>query len=96
VSAVQAQLRGHGLACLVAIASVGIVIAGGRLFAAPVLNAGFDPKHMPVEAVDYLGQKGISSNLAVPDGWSGYVIYRLYPDIRPSWMTGMTSTAPNT
>jgi hypothetical protein len=82
LSAVQAQLRGHGLACLVAIASVGIVIAGGRLFAAPVLNAGFDPKHMPVEAVDYLGQKGISSNLAVPDGWSGYVIYRLYPDIR--------------
>jgi hypothetical protein len=82
VSAVQAQLRGHALALTVAIGTMVIVASGGRLLSAPVLRAGFDPGHMPARAVDYLEQNAITSHVAVPDGWSGYLIYRMHPAIR--------------
>jgi hypothetical protein len=82
VSAVQAQLRGHALALIVAATTVVLVASGGRVLSTPVLQAGFDPSHMPARAVDYLHQNAITSHVAVPDGWSGYLIYRLHPDIR--------------
>lgn len=82
VSAVQAQLRGHALALIVAATTIAVVASGGRLLSAPVLHAGFDPGHMPARAVDYLRENAITSHVAVPDGWSGYLIYRLHPDIR--------------
>lgn len=82
VSAVQRQLRGHSLAAAVLVGAVLLVALNGHLFGATVLRANFDRTHMPAAAVDYLKQNDIRTHIAVPDGWSGYLIYRLYPDIR--------------
>ena len=43
------------------------------------MSAHFDPSHMPVEAGEAIGQRGIREPIFAPDSWGGYLIYRLYP-----------------
>jgi hypothetical protein len=43
------------------------------------MDAHFDGKRFPVEAVSYLEKHEQGSTLLTPDYWGGYVIYRLYP-----------------
>jgi hypothetical protein len=46
------------------------------------MDAHFDPKRMPVEAVNYLEKYQVKGPVLSPDYWGGYVIYRLYPAVR--------------
>ena len=46
------------------------------------MNAHFDPKRMPVEAVNYLEKYEVKGPVLSPDYWGGYLIYRLYPRTR--------------
>jgi hypothetical protein len=46
------------------------------------MDAHFDPKRMPVEAVNYLEKHEIHTSVLSPDYWGGYLIYRLYPKER--------------
>jgi hypothetical protein len=43
------------------------------------MDAHFDPKRMPVEAVSYLEAHRVQGPVLSPDYWGGYLIYRLYP-----------------
>jgi hypothetical protein len=79
MTAVDSTLRGH-IWIILAIIFVLLVDFNGGRFAGKVLaNAHFDPRRMPVAAVDHLQTMGISDPVLTPDFWGGYVIYRLYP-----------------
>ena len=43
------------------------------------MDAHFDGKRFPVEAVTYLEKHETPRVVLAPDYWGGYVIYRLYP-----------------
>ena len=43
------------------------------------MDAHFDAKRMPVEAVNFLEHSGERAAVLSPDYWGGYLIYRLYP-----------------
>jgi hypothetical protein len=62
-----------------------VLVAGSMLFAgvsSPRFQAGYDPKSFPVQAVDELQKLNLTSRVFSTDDWSGYVIYRLYPNVR--------------
>jgi hypothetical protein len=46
------------------------------------MDAHFDPKRMPVEAVNYIEKQGTEGPIFSPDYWGGYLIYRfcLHPN----------------
>ena len=79
MSAVDSRLRGH-LWPIFATAAVLLIAAnGGRVGSSQWMDAHFDPKRMPVEAVNYLQQSRVNAPILSPDYWGGYLIYRLYP-----------------
>ena len=75
----EKQFRGHVLAVVALAASVAISLNGGRVLSAQIVSAHFDEKTFPVKAAEFIAQEGIHDHLFNPDGWSGYLIYRLYP-----------------
>jgi hypothetical protein len=82
MSAVDARARGHLWPIVATLALLAIALNGGRFASNQVINAQFSPQRMPVEAVNYLKQAGVSSPVLSPDYWGGYLIYRLYPDTK--------------
>ena len=44
-----------------------------------IIHAQFDPKALPVAAVDFLAGEQSATPVFSTDSWGGYVIYRLYP-----------------
>ncbi len=82
IQAVEFTLRGHlwPLAAVVLICS--IAADGGVLGSAQLMNAHFDPKRFPVEAVSFLEKHEVRGPLLAPDYWGGYLIYRLYPKVQ--------------
>ncbi len=77
----DSKLRGH-LWPAVAIA-LGLWVCGhdGRLGAARLVDARFDPARFPVGAVDFLHGSATHEVVFCPDRWGGYVIYRSYPQV---------------
>ena len=82
MAAMERRLRGHGLAILLLIASTAIVLNGGRVHSAQMISAQFDEKKFPTRAVEFIREKNIHDHLFNPDDWSGYLIYRLYPETK--------------
>ena len=80
MSAVEARLRGHLWPIFAIVATLSIAANGGRVGSNLLMDAHFDPKRMPVEAVNYLEQHQLSGPMLSPDYWGGYLIYRLYPE----------------
>jgi len=79
MSAVEVGLRGH-LGPVVAIVVTLLIAAnGGRLGSNALMDAHFDSKRMPVEAVNYLEKSNVKGPVLSPDYWGGYLIYRLSP-----------------
>jgi hypothetical protein len=79
---VESGMRGHlWPVFLVAIAGF-IAINGGSLSSRRLMDAHFDAKRMPVEAVRYLEERQARGAVLAPDSWGGYLIYRLYPQVR--------------
>jgi hypothetical protein len=54
----------------------------GRLGAWQAIDAQFDAKRFPVQAVEVIAQRGIQDPIFAPDYWGGYLIYRFYPNAR--------------
>jgi hypothetical protein len=82
MSAVEAQLRGHLWPILAMVATFSIAANGVRIGSNLLMDAHFDPKRMPVEAVNYLEKHEVNRPVLSPDYWGGYLIYRLYPKTR--------------
>ncbi len=81
MTSIEADLRGH-LWPLVAVAMMCAVAAhGGRLGSNPLMQAHFDGKRFPINAVDYLETVKDKAAVLAPDYWGGYLIYRLHPQI---------------
>lgn len=60
-------------------------LVGSLLYTpAPVLRfqAKYDPSMFPVAAVDEISKRNLSGRIFSTDDWSGYLIYRLYPDAK--------------
>ena len=53
----------------------------GRLGSMHLMDAHFDAKRFPANAVDWLARTGVSEPVFCPDYWGGYVIYRRFPEM---------------
>ena len=79
MAAVEGGLRGHVWAILAIAVTLSIAVNGGRVGSGVLMDAHFDPRRMPIEAVNFLGQHRVDGPVLSPDYWGGYLIYRLYP-----------------
>jgi hypothetical protein len=79
---VEAALRVHLWAILAIAFTLLIAVNGGRVGSTLLMDAHFDPRRMPVEAVNYLEKSELKGPVLSPDYWGGYLIYRLYPKTR--------------
>ncbi len=71
--------RGHAWCIVVSVATFFIALNGGRVGSSQIMDAHFDPRRMPVAAVDYLEKHEVPGPVFSPDSWGGYLIYRLSP-----------------
>lgn len=82
IGKVDSQLRGHLWVVLSVVATLAIVLHGGRIGSNHLIEAHFDQNRMPVEAVSFLRGERINSPILSPDYWGGYLIYNLYPQTK--------------
>jgi hypothetical protein len=82
MAAVETMMRGHLWPVLAVIVTLAIAANGGRVGSSVLMDAHFDPRRMPVEAVNYLEKNEVKGPVLSPDNWGGYLIYRSYPRIR--------------
>jgi hypothetical protein len=71
--------RGHLWPIVATVATLMIALNGGRVGSRPLMDAHFDARRMPVDAVSFVAQSGVRGPVLSPDYWGGYLIYRLYP-----------------
>ena len=79
---VEGMLRGHLVPIALLVVSIGLALNGGRLHGTPVLAAHFDQRQFPVGAAEYIAAHQIHDHMFSTDRWSGYLIYRLYPETK--------------
>ncbi len=82
VASVQCKLRGHLWSVAAIVIALWIAAIGGRFGSTKIMDAHFDPRRMPVDAVTYLERHEVPGPVLSPDYWGGYLIYRLYPKQR--------------
>src|SRR5262249_33644429 len=75
----ELRFRGHLWPVVVVIVGVAVCLDGGKVGAGRLIDAHFDGKRFPVEAVDFIVQHQIRQPIFAPDYWGGYLIYRLDP-----------------
>jgi hypothetical protein len=80
MAAVETTLHGHVWPVLAVIVTLAIAANGGRVGSSVLMDAHFDPRRMPVEAVNYLEKNDVKGPVLSPDYWGGYLIYRSYPN----------------
>ena len=76
---IESRLRVHLWPAAAILLTLVVAANGGSIGSVHVMDAHFDPKRMPVAAVDYLEKHALNGPVLTPDYWGGYVIYRLYP-----------------
>jgi hypothetical protein len=74
--------RGHLWPIAAIILTLVVAANGGQIGSHILMDAHFDPKRMPIEAVDYIDKHHVQGPILSPDFWGGYLIYRLYPNQR--------------
>ena len=79
---VESGLRGHLWPLAAIVLSWWIAAHGGYLGKSQLINAHFGAQRFPVAAVDYLQAHEEQSAILAPDYWGGYLIYRLYPQVK--------------
>jgi len=79
MQAIDRSLRGHLWPIAAIVLACWIAAHGGKLGADPLMDAHFNGKRFPVEAVNYLQEHDVHGPVLAPDSWGGYLIYRLYP-----------------
>jgi hypothetical protein len=74
---IESNQRGHLWPIFAVVLTMALAANAGRAGSSTLMDAHFDPRRMPVEAVNYLQQHGVPGPLLSPDSWGGYLIYRL-------------------
>ncbi len=76
----EMQLRGHLWPALCVVLAFAICLHGGRLGSKQIIQAAFNPKKVPVAAVNFLQRENVKEPpVFSTDAWGGYLIYRMYP-----------------
>jgi hypothetical protein len=70
---------GHLWPIALAVFGFAVCLHQGYLGSRQVLDAHFDAKRFPVQAVNAIAQGDNRAPIFAPDYWGGYLIYRLYP-----------------
>jgi hypothetical protein len=78
----ELRFRGHLWPPLALLLGLLVCIQHGRLGGRQVMEAQFDAKRFPVQAVEVIAQRGIQDPIFAPDYWGGYLIYRFFPEAR--------------
>ena len=76
----ELRLRGHLWPAVAVFLGLVVCIEHGRLGAHQLMDAQFDAKRFPVQAVEVIVQRGIQDPIFSPDYWGGYLIYRFFPE----------------
>lgn len=79
MQAIESKQRGCLWPVAATLLACWVAAHGGRLRANTLMDAHFDGKRFPVNAVSYLERNNIPGPLLSTDTWGGYLIYRLYP-----------------
>ncbi|MGO8793216.1 MAG: hypothetical protein ACLQLC_00200 [Candidatus Sulfotelmatobacter sp.] len=82
MSAIEMSLRGHLWPIAAILLMVWIAAHDGKIGATTLMDAQFNPKRFPVQAVDYLEAHNVPGPIVSTDSWGGYLIYRFYPRVR--------------
>jgi hypothetical protein len=78
----ELRFQGHVWIVLIFVLGWWACMHGGRIGSVPLLNAYFDDRRFPVEAVELIAARDIREPIFCPDLWGGYLIYRLYPQAK--------------
>ena len=81
----EIELRGHLWPVASAVLALAICLQGGRLGSRQLIQAQFDPRRVPVAAVNFLQRENVeeppvTEPVFSTDAWGGYLIYRMYPE----------------
>ena len=76
--------RFAGYIWAVAATVLGLMICAhqGLMGSTRLIEAHFDSKRFPVQAVDVIESRGVRDPIFSLDSWGGYLVYRLYPETR--------------
>ena len=85
MGAQEMELRGHLWPVVSVALAFAICLQGGWLGSWQLIHAQFDPKKVPVAAVNFLQKENVeeppvTEPVFSTDAWGGYLIYRLYPE----------------
>jgi hypothetical protein len=85
MGAQEMELRGHLWPVVSVALAFAICLQGGWLGSRQLIHAQFDPKKVPVAAVnflqkEFLGNQPSTQPVFSTDAWGGYLIYVMYPD----------------
>ena len=78
----ELRFRGHFWPAMAVLLGLLVCIQYGKLGTQQVMDAQFDAKRFPVQAVEVIAQRGINDPIFAPDYWGGYLIYRFFPEAR--------------
>jgi hypothetical protein len=92
MGAQEEQLGGHLWPAVSVVFALAVCLHGGQLGSRRVIDAAFDPRKVPVGAVNFLLRENVGkptpaeeifspvfSPVFSTDAWGGYLIYRMYP-----------------
>ncbi len=82
MGAMELRSRGHVWAIVFVVATLMACANGGQFFGQQVIHANFNADRFPLRAVEFLAQHPPPGPLFTTDAWSGYVIYREWPQLR--------------
>jgi len=85
MGAQEMELRGHLWPVVSVALAFAICLEGGWLGSRQLIHAQFDPKKMPVAAVNFLQRENVyeppvTEPVFSTDAWGGYLIYVMYPE----------------
>jgi hypothetical protein len=80
MAAFDANLQGHIWPIVAVMLGIWACAHQGHIGGFHLMDAQFDGKRFPVQAVDLVKQTGNREPIFCPDRWGGYVIYRMYPE----------------
>jgi hypothetical protein len=78
----QTQLQGYLWPTIAVLVLVGASLNHGFVGTFRLMNAHFDTHRFPMQAVDDLMEQKITEPVFTQDSWSGYLIYRMYPQTK--------------
>ena len=79
---IESSLHAHLWPVVAIVLTCWITFHDGRLGVAQVMDAHFDSKRFPADAITYLESQKAEGPVFAPDNWGGYLIYRVYPQIK--------------